>query len=258
MGNEQLEIVTLDPENIDSEHICCAIGKDKTNAERAKIKKGWLKERLPEGHVFKKFDVRGKVFIEYVPAEYAWFPIDAPGYTLIQCFWVSGRYKGQGLGGRLLAECEKDCLEKNGIVAVSSSKKQPFLMDKAFFTYKGFQVCDTANPYFVLLVKKFRKDAPMPRFNEKAKKAELKGKKGLTFYYSDLCPYNADFVDVMISAAAKYKIPCEKIKVTSLEQAKDLPTPFGIFSVFYNEEFLTHELMTEGKFDKLPGKTIQA
>ena len=34
-------------------------------------RKAWLKERFPEGHTFKKFDVGGKVFIEYVPAEYA-------------------------------------------------------------------------------------------------------------------------------------------------------------------------------------------
>ena len=45
---------------------------------------------------------------------------------------------------------------------------------------------------------------------------------------------------------------------TQCDATKDLPTPFGIFSVFYNEEFLTHELMTEGKFDKLLCKTIQA
>jgi hypothetical protein len=43
----------------------------------------------------------------------------------------------------------------------------------------------------------------------------------------------------------------EKIKVESLKQAKDLPIPFGIFStfgifsVFHNGKFLTHELMAE-------------
>lgn len=108
-----------------------------------------------------------------------------------------------------------------------------------------------------MIVKKFKENSPDPKFTEKAKKATIENKEGLTFYYSDLCPFNADYVDIMIETATKYDIPCEKIKVESLKQAKDLPTPFGIFSVFYNGEFLTHEVMSEKKFDKLINKTIK-
>jgi len=257
MVNRELEIITLTKDNIDSEHICCAIGNDATNVKRAKIKKTWLKERFPEGHTFKKFNVRGKVFIEYVPAEYAWFPIEAQDYVFIQCLWASGRYKGKGLGSKLLQECENDCKDTNGIVAVTGRKKLPFTVDKKFYIKKGFEVCDTAPPYFEMLVKKFKENSPDPKFTEKAKKATIENKEGLTFYYSDLCPFNADYVDIMIETATKYDIPCEKIKVESLKQAKDLPTPFGIFSVFYNGEFLTHEVMSEKKFDKLINKTIK-
>jgi len=55
MDNEQFDIITLNADNIDAEHICCAIGKDKINMERANIKKAWLKMRFPEGHTFRKF-----------------------------------------------------------------------------------------------------------------------------------------------------------------------------------------------------------
>lgn len=257
MANPELEIITLTKDNIDREHICCAIGNDVKNVKRANIKKAWLKGRLSEGHTFKKFNVRGKVFIEYVPVEYAWFPIEAAGYVFIQCLWASGRYKGKGFGSKLLEECEKDCKDTNGLVAVTGHKKLPFTVDKKFYLKKGFDVCDTAPPYFEMLVKKFKGDAPNPRFTEKAKKASLGNKKGLTFYYSDMCPFNADYVDIMIETAGKYDIPCEKIKVESLKQAKDLPTPFGIFSVFYNGEFLSHEVMSEKKFDKLINKIIK-
>jgi ribosomal protein S18 acetylase RimI-like enzyme len=254
---EELEIITLNGENIDSEHICCAIGNDPTNVKRANTKKEWLKERFPEGHTFKKFNVRGKVFIEYVPAEYAWFPIEAPDFVFIQCLWASGRYKGKGLGSRLLEECEKDCKEKSGLVVVAGKKKLPFTVDKKFYLKKGFEVCDEAPPYFEMLVKKFKGDAPDPKFSEKAKKAQLDNidnQKGLNFYYSDMCPFNVDYVDIMIDTAAKHGIPTKKIKVESLDQAKDLPTHFGIFSVFYNGEFLSHEVMSEKKFDKLLNK----
>nr|WP_282731773.1 YoaP domain-containing protein [Methanobacterium alcaliphilum] len=53
----------------------------------------------------------------------------------------------------------------------------------------------------------------------------------------------------MIDVAHKHSIKTENIKVESLKTAKDLTTPFGIFSVFYNGEFLTHEVLAEKKFD---------
>ena len=74
--------VTL--ENIEEEHICCAIS-DKKGETCVASKKAWLKERLKEGLVFEKLDVRGKVLIEYLPAEYAWVPVDADGYYTAQC-----------------------------------------------------------------------------------------------------------------------------------------------------------------------------
>lgn len=82
------------------------------------------KNRLEEGLVFKKLDAKGKVFIEYLPAEYAWVPISAAGYTCVNCFWVSGRFKGQGYGAQLLDACIQDSKEKgkHGIVVISSNK----------------------------------------------------------------------------------------------------------------------------------------
>lgn len=61
-------------ENIETEHLCCAIS-DKKHEEGVKLKKEWLKERIAERHVFRKLDAKGKVFIEYAPLEKAWVPI---------------------------------------------------------------------------------------------------------------------------------------------------------------------------------------
>lgn len=36
---EEIDIITLTNENIDSEHICCAIGNDKKSQKRAATKK---------------------------------------------------------------------------------------------------------------------------------------------------------------------------------------------------------------------------
>ncbi len=89
MEVENLDIVTLTESSIASEHICCGFS-DKKSAKGYKLKKDWLCDRFMEGYQFTKFDIRGKAFIEYAPAEFAWRPIDAPGYLCIHCFWVSG------------------------------------------------------------------------------------------------------------------------------------------------------------------------
>ena len=76
-----MELVKLTHENIAQEHICCAISGNKDI--QVMSKKNWLKDRLDEGLVFLKGNVRGKCFIEYIPAEYAWAPIEAQGYMYI-------------------------------------------------------------------------------------------------------------------------------------------------------------------------------
>ena len=45
-----------------------------------KAKEAWLADRFDEGLVFLKSVERGKCFIEYIPAENAWIPIEADGY----------------------------------------------------------------------------------------------------------------------------------------------------------------------------------
>ena len=79
-----MEFVKLTRENIEKEHICCAISNNKDI--QVMSKKNWLRERLEEGLVFLKGNVRGK----YIPVEYAWVPIEEEGCMYIDCLWVSG------------------------------------------------------------------------------------------------------------------------------------------------------------------------
>ncbi|WP_398446312.1 GNAT family N-acetyltransferase, partial [Sedimentibacter sp.] len=122
-----MNIINIDSSNIDKEHICCAIS-DKKGESCVSSKKNWMKEQFENGLVFKRLDAKGKVFIEYIPAENAWCPIVAEGYIFINCFWVSGQFKGQGYANKLLEECINDAKlqNKQGLVILSSSKKMPF------------------------------------------------------------------------------------------------------------------------------------
>ncbi len=159
-----MKIISIDNSNIDQEHICCAIGNDKVNQERALTKKEWMKERFKDGLVFKRLDNRGKIFIEYMPIEKVWKPIVGKNFMAINCLWVSGKFKGKGISTQLLNECIKDAKKQkmDGIAVVSSNKVKPFLTDKKFYEHNGFKVVDSAPPYFELLVLKFNKNAKDP------------------------------------------------------------------------------------------------
>ncbi len=65
------EYINISEENIHDEHICCAIGDPKHQAWVDR-KKEWIKNKLKDGHVFRKLNARGKIFIEYEPIENAW------------------------------------------------------------------------------------------------------------------------------------------------------------------------------------------
>lgn len=249
MDMETLEIVQLTEQNLTDEHICCCIGDAKCE-QGYQMKKDWIRDRLPEGFVFKKLNVRGKVFIEYLPAEFAWRPIEAPGYMCIQCFWVSGKYKDQGWGKKLFDACEADSQGMHGIVTVTSSKKRPFLTDKSYFIKQGFEVADFASPYFELLVKRLN-DAPLPRFAPHVKDGSRIPQDGLVLMYSDQCPFADYYIDEMLNTAAGLGISGRKIHLTTLEQVQQGPSPFGVLGAYYNGVFLTHELMAAKGFEKL-------
>ncbi|HWR07602.1 N-acetyltransferase [Sporomusa sp.] len=216
------------------------------------LKKAWLRNRFDDGLVFRKAAVRGKVFIEYLPAENAWCPIDADGYMFINCFWVAGRYQKQGYGTELLNTCFRDSARHKGIVIISSAKKRPYLSDKAYLFKKGFEVADTAPPYFELLVKRLQHDALLPKFKECVKAPSLSSKRGLTVLYTDQCPFVDYHVQKELTAIGEeYNIPINRIKLESKEQARQSPAVFTSYSVFYNGDFLTHEILTQAKFRKL-------
>ena len=118
------KIIQLTPDNINKEHICCAIS-DKKCSESYEAKKNWLKKEFENGYIFRRVDARAKVFIEYGPAEKGWIPVSASNYLLVNCFWVSGQYKGKGYGKELLQLALNDAQSQNkhGLVTVTGTKK---------------------------------------------------------------------------------------------------------------------------------------
>ena len=191
------EVITLNYNNIDCEHICCSLSDKKCECG-VYLKKEWLKERLNDGLIFNKINVRGKAFIEYIPIENAWVPIEGNDYMFINCFWVSGKFKGKGYANRLLNECIDNSKSKGkkGIIALSSKRKMPFLSDPEYLKYKGFKVCDTADPYYELLYLPFSDEYNVPKFKNYAKRGRS-DENGLIIYYSDQCPHTSKYVNLI-------------------------------------------------------------
>lgn len=245
-----MNIITLTSENLDREHICCAIA-DKKSENCVSSKKAWLKARFEDGLVFKKLDARGKVFIEYIPAEKAWYPISANGYMHINCFWVSGQFKGQGWSNKLLDECIADAKiqGKYGLTVISSKKKMPFLSDPKYLKYKGFLVADTANPYYELLYLPLCEGAPIPKFKDTVKQGNIP-EKGMVLYYTNQCPHTDKYAPIINELAKNRGTTVKLIKIDTMEQAQNAPAPFTTYSFFFQGQFVTNEIFGEKKFEK--------
>lgn len=242
-----MEYIRVTKENIDKEHICCAISSNKD--VQVISKKDWLRDRFDDGLVFLKSVERGKCFIEYIPAENAWNPIDAKDYMYIDCLWVAGSFKGHGYSSELLEYCINDSKEKGkkGLCILCANKKKPFLADPKFLKYKGFQVCDEADNGVELWYLPFDDVSNKPRFKECAKHPYV-DEKGYVLYYTSQCPFNAKYVPMLEDIAKEHNVPFKAIHITTKKQAQSVPTPITTYALFYDGEYLTNEQMNVNKF----------
>ena len=245
-----MEYIRVTKENLEKEHICCAISNNKD--VQVSSKKAWLADRFEEGLVFLKSVERGKCFIEYIPAENAWVPIKADGYMYIDCLWVSGAFKGHGYSTDLLNACIDDSNEKGkkGLCILAAAKKKPFLADPKFLKYKGFTVCDEADNGIQLWYLPFEIDAEKPQFKECARHPHIE-ENGYVLYYTSQCPFNAKYVPILEATAKENDIPFHAIHIESREEAQNAPTPITNYALFHDGEYITNEQMNEKKFLKL-------
>ena len=248
-----MEYIRVTKENLEKEHICCAISNNKD--VQVASKKAWLADRFDEGLVFLKSTERGKCFIEYIPAENAWNPILADGYMYIDCLWVSGSFKGHGYSNDLLGACIEDSRAKGkkGLCILAAAKKKPFLADPKFLKYKGFSVCDEADNGIQLWYLPFSPDAEAPKFKECARHPQV-NEKGYVLYYTNQCPFNGKYVPIVEQTAKEHGIPFKAVRLESREEAQNAPTPITTYALFFDGKYLTNEQMNDQKFLKLAAK----
>ena len=229
--------VTLTPENLEREHLCCIVRSKKPHPG-VEAKRQWLSQRLQEGHVFRKVAGKGCAFIEYSPLETAWVPLVGARYLYIYCLWVTGDFKGRGYGRALMESCIADARAggKSGVCMLGAQKQKAWLSDQSFAKKFGFEVVDTTPGGYELLALSF--DGSRPTFAPGAKGETIENRE-LTVYYDLQCPFIPQRIETLQTHCRERGIPASFVQVDSLEKAKELPCPFNNWAVFYQGRFQT-------------------
>jgi len=255
-----VEIIDTNLDNI-LEYGICSYKNIKHEGLRRKIE--WVKDRFSEGMKIKtlysdKDETQG--MIEYIPGEYSWRPVEASGYMFIHCIFVGFKraYKGKGYGSLLVDACLKDARKENmhGVAVVT--REGPWMAGKKIFVKKGFEVVDTAPPDFELLVKKFNKNAPTPKFKGDWEKKLSQHSKGLTIFRSDQCPPLAKWITEISETAEKvYGIKPKIIELKSCEDAQNSPCAFGTFCMVYNGKVVAETPISNKRFTNIMNKELK-
>ncbi len=249
MSGMDAEFITLTEENIEREHLCCII-RSKVKHPGVEAKRAWLRERLREGHVFRKLNIKGCAFIEYAPLEAAWTPVVGDNFLYIYCLWTQAEAKGQGYGRRLMEDCIADARARgrSGVCMLGARKQKAWLTNQRFAEKFGFQPVDETEDGYTLLALSF--DGSAPRFAESARRQRVDWDE-ITVYYDDQCPYIAQRAERIRAHCLEQAIPARIIKVETLEQAKALPGVFNNWAVFYKGRFVTLNQIDAPAIDKL-------
>ena len=246
----EYEVVDTNADNIGGCGIC-RYKSGKNEGRRRKL--DWLKKRYAEGLRFKVLRSRefGDIgMIEYAPGSHAWRPVEAEGYFVIHCLMVNRKHLGKGLGALLLDSCLRDAKKSKcrGVAVVTSSDS--FMAGSDLFIKAGFVSVESSPPY-ELLAKKFKKGAPDPRFIVERERVLKRYKKGLTILAADQCPMVPKCVKDIAEASGALGLKTKVVRVRSAKQSRELPTPYGVFSIVYDGKLIAERPISARRFTNI-------
>ncbi len=261
MSSEEIEIVEANSENVLNYGVC---GYKNIKREGYPEKINWLKERFAEGLKLKILYSSSdgtQGMIEYIPGEFCWRPVEASGYMFIHCIFSGFKraYKGKGYGSMLLKECLEDTKKENMYGVAVVTREGPFMAKKDLFLKNGFEVVDSCPPDFELLVKKFDKNAPTPKFKEDSGKRLGEYGKGLTIIRADQCPYTVKNVREMVDSAEKiFGLKANVVNLINCKDAQNSPCAFGTFCIIFDGEIVAHHPISNTRFKNIMNKILQS
>ena len=259
MITQEIKVIDITPGNILNYGVC---GYKNVKKEGYPEKVSWIEQNYSKGLRIKsilseKDGIQG--MIEYIPGEYCWRPVEASGYIFIHCLFVGFKslYKRKGFARLLLDVCLTDAKQqnKNGVVVVT--RKGSFMVDKQIFLKKGFEIVDSAPPDFDLLVTKFRKNIPSPKFRSTLDKKISGYKKGLTIIRADQCPYTKKNVNEIVETSKKvFGITPVIVENKNYAEAQESPCAFGSFCIIYNGEIISYHPISNTRFTNIMNSVL--
>ncbi len=250
-----IKLVDVTPENIMEHALFCV--KD-VKSEGFKSKKNWFQQSYKEGLRIKiLYNDAGKQigYIEYVPADFAWRPVNAPDYLFIHCMFVYAKKdKEKGYGSFLVRTCEEDARKQNmkGVCVMTSDGT--FIANKQLFIKNGYSQVDKLERY-ELMVKKFNSESKDPQLIDWMKDQEKY--QGWNLVYANQCPWHHKSVEALKEVAKETGIDLKIKKITTWQEAKKAPSGFGVFSLMYNGKLLEDHYLSATRFRNILKKELK-
>lgn len=243
----QFDIIKVTPENVETYGIGCIRDK-KHPGYRAKVQ--WFIEQYKKGLTIRIAHHQGKQagFIEYVPGEHAWRPVQAAGYLFIHCIWVYGKeHLNIGIGSELLKHCIADARngEYSGVAVVTSEGS--WMAGNNLFKKYGFETVEKKGR-FELLAHNFH-SSPSPSFLDW--KADTNHHRGLELIFAHQCPANAKSVNDIREIARIAGIKLNIKEITNDREAQNAPTGFGVFQLLHEGDILADHYVSGTRFKNI-------
>jgi ribosomal protein S18 acetylase RimI-like enzyme len=252
------KIIDTDAGNIGNFGMCGYKNPKHTGYQR-KIE--WVKERFGEGMKYKiLLDADGNAVgaIEYIPAEYAWRPVDADGYLFIHCLYIMKKpARDKGYGVKLVNACIEDARARGKYGVAVIARKGSWMAGFSLFEKMGFKAYESARPDFKLMALKFDMESCSPRFSGLWVKELKQHEDGLTIFTSDQCPYLVkSVIEIIEVAESELGITPNIIHIENSEQAKKVPCAFGCFCMIYKGKVVAENPISKTRFKNIMKKEL--
>ncbi len=90
--------------------------------------------------------------------------------------------------------------------------------------------------------------APDPRFIVERERLFKRYRKGVTILAADQCPYVLQSVERIAEASRTLGLEPKVVRVGSAEASRELPTPYGVFSILYEGKLIAERPISATRF----------
>jgi GNAT superfamily N-acetyltransferase len=240
----RFEIRTVDSSNVDEGGFFCYANARKTPGY--KQKRDWLEKRFGEGLRIKILrEVGGSDigFIEYIPGEYAWRALHAPGHMVIHCLRVMAKGRGKGYGNQLIKECLDDARSQKMYGVVTLTSNYTWMPGRKIFEDNGFRGADSAPPAFQLMALRFESEsAPEPNLPHNWDERAQAFGRGLTVIQTAQCPYFEKGVRDILAFGKEKGIQTKSVEFNTAQEVREQsPSAYGISGLVLDGKLLAYQ-----------------